>query len=76
MDPTQTTAKKNPGTSAMLVTSLALGSGNVGFMGGIFASLVGELSLYEATGAGSGFGAAAFAVGLSAASFVRNSGEA
>ncbi|MFI0808617.1 hypothetical protein [Streptomyces echinatus] len=71
MDTTKTAAKKSPAAGAMLVTSLALGAGDLGFSAGIFARLVGHLSLYEATATGVGFGAAAFAIGLSVASFVR-----
>ncbi|MEH0627885.1 hypothetical protein [Streptomyces stelliscabiei] len=74
MDTTQTATKKPPGAGAMLVTSLALGSGNLGFTAGVFARLAGDLSLYEATATGFGFGAAAFAIGLSVASFVRKGG--
>jgi hypothetical protein len=71
MDVTEATPKKSSGAGAMLVTSIALGSGNLGFGAGVFARLTGDLSLYEATATGFGFGAATFAISLSVASFVR-----
>ncbi|MFF4252271.1 hypothetical protein ACFY1L_13775 [Streptomyces sp. NPDC001663] len=74
MDGTQTTAKKPSGRGTMLVTSIAFGSGNRGFGAGVFARLVGDLSVYEATANGFGFGAAAFAIGLCVARFVRKGG--
>lgn len=59
----------------MLVTSIGLGSGNIGFAAGIFGRLAGDQTLYAATATGAGVGAAALTLGLTVASFIRKGGE-
>ncbi|MDT0567891.1 hypothetical protein RM704_10485 [Streptomyces sp. DSM 3412] len=59
----------------MLVTSFALGAGNIGFAAGIFASNVGDLSLYAATGTGTVAAAAAFGIGMSVATFLKKDSQ-
>ncbi|MEU5281142.1 hypothetical protein AB0G87_32580 [Streptomyces asoensis] len=75
MDPTQITKKKNPGSGAMLVTSLGLGSAVVGFVAGIFGRMVGDQTLYEATATGVSASVGSFLLGLAVATFVRKGGE-
>lgn len=54
MDTTQHTAPKPKASRAILVTLLLLGCGDLGFMSGIFAGVVGKLPLYAATATGAG----------------------
>ncbi|MGC9440096.1 hypothetical protein [Streptomyces sp. WG5] len=75
MDTTQTESKKSPVPGAMLVTSLGLGAGNIGFVAGIFGRLAGAQTLYAATVTGVFVGAAAFTLFLTIASFIRKNSE-
>ncbi|KUL21537.1 hypothetical protein [Streptomyces regalis] len=59
----------------MLATSIGLGAGNFGFAAGAFGRVVGEQTLYEATGTGMVAGVAAFGLGLTIASFIGQGGE-
>ncbi|MCX4606963.1 hypothetical protein, partial [Streptomyces mirabilis] len=49
---------------AILITLLIAGCGNLGFLSGIFAGVVGHLSPYAATVAGAGAFGATLAIGL------------
>ncbi|MFJ5995984.1 hypothetical protein [Streptomyces sp. NPDC092370] len=54
MDTTQNRVAEKTTSRAMLVTLLIFGCGNLGFLSGIFAGVVGKLSLYTATATGGG----------------------
>ncbi|WGD42010.1 hypothetical protein [Streptomyces cathayae] len=75
MDSTQAVSKKSPVPGAMLVTSLGLGAGNIGFAAGIFGRLAGDQTLYAATATGVFAGAGAFTLALTIASFIRKNSE-
>lgn len=64
---------KSPVSNATLVTSIGLGSGNVGFISGIFGSIAGHQSLYAATATGTTAAVVAFGLGVTIATFVRKS---
>lgn len=71
MDSTHAEIRKSPVSKATLVTSIGLGSANFGFIAGIFGSVAGELSRYEATGVGATAATVAFGIGMSIATFIR-----
>ncbi|MDX3634800.1 hypothetical protein PV728_31995 [Streptomyces europaeiscabiei] len=75
MDNTQGAPPKTPGTGRMLVTTIGLSAGNIGFAAGIFGRLAGDQTLYTATATGAGVATAALALGLTIASFVRKDDE-
>ncbi|MGJ5826985.1 hypothetical protein [Streptomyces ossamyceticus] len=75
MDGTQGTPPKTPGSGGMLVTTIGLAAGNIGFAAGIFGRMVGDQTLFEATATGTGAGAATLALGMTVANFVRKDGE-
>ncbi|MEV5440914.1 hypothetical protein AB0K80_33665 [Streptomyces sp. NPDC052682] len=74
MDSTQNDVASPGPSSAMLITSMALGAGNVGFAAGVFGSAVGNLSFYAATATGVSTGAGAFVIGLTIAAFLKKGG--
>lgn len=61
---------------AILVTLALLGCGNVAFAAGVFAGVVGNLSLYEATGAGAATFAASLMATLAIMAFVAKDSQA
>lgn len=71
MNGTQTEPPKSPVSNATLVTSIGLGSGNVGFAAGIFGGIAGDQNLYVATGTGFAAAVVAFGIGMTIATFVR-----
>ncbi|WP_141666129.1 hypothetical protein [Streptomyces hirsutus] len=71
MDSTQATLVSPAPSKAMLVTSIGLGSGDIGFAAGAFGRIVGDLTLYAATVTGVSTAAGAFVIGLGIASFLR-----
>ncbi|MGW6924462.1 hypothetical protein ACWGA9_24775 [Streptomyces sp. NPDC054950] len=75
VDATQGTPPKSPGSEAILVTAIGLGSMNGGFAASIFGRLVGDQTLYEATTTGAGTSVGGFLLGLAIASFIRKGGE-
>lgn len=76
MDSTQAETPKSPVSNATLVTSIGLGSGNLGFLAGIFGGIVGQQSTYAATATGFAAAVATFGIGMSIATFVRKSNTA
>lgn len=71
LDTTQTAVAKSPVSNAILVTSIGLGAGNVGFISGIFGNIAGHQSLYAATATGTSAAVVAFGIGVTIATFVR-----
>ncbi|MBJ6639399.1 hypothetical protein H4K36_18795 [Streptomyces sp. DHE7-1] len=54
MDTTQNTVTRKTASRAILVTLLIFGCGDLGFLSGVFAGVVGKLPLYAATATGAG----------------------
>ncbi|MET7516363.1 hypothetical protein ABZS88_23330 [Streptomyces sp. NPDC005480] len=59
----------------MLVTSIGLGAGDIGFAAGIFGRIVGDQTIYQATATGVGVGAGALVLSLTIVSFIRKGNE-
>lgn len=64
MDSTHNPAAEPTDPRAILVTLAMLVCGNIGFMAGIFAGLVGHLSIYASTATGAGAFTVTLPIGL------------
>ncbi|MBL1108013.1 hypothetical protein JK361_26070 [Streptomyces sp. 5-8] len=71
MDGTQAAPQRQYVTNATLVTSMALGAGDFGFIAGLYGSFVGHQTLYAATVTGCSAAVGAFMVGMAIATFIR-----
>jgi hypothetical protein len=72
VDRTQLIGSKPPVSKAILVTLNALIASDVGFIVGIFAGTVGELTLDAAAGVGACAAAGAFGIGMRIVAFIRS----
>lgn len=71
MQTTQQPSSSGLTSRAMHVTLLGLGAVITAFVAGIFASRVGDLSLYQASAAGAGAAVIVMTLGLAALAYVR-----
>ncbi|MFI9600354.1 hypothetical protein ACIHCX_10815 [Streptomyces sp. NPDC052043] len=74
MDSTQNTLARQTASRAILITLLILGCGDLGFAAGVFAGVVGHLSVYDATGVGAGAFATTLALALPIAIYIVKGG--